>query len=116
MPRYTKKEAEEWAKGNTAQQKYLLARYRGETDETRQKADWSIIDRETLMLFVASALSTGGAVMLGTDKSGFGYTINVFLSGQKIGKWFRPDEIGITGLHEFMEDFIATVQASLDSP
>lgn len=69
-------------------------------------ADWSAVDPTLLVSAINGATSEGGAIMLGSDRSGFLYSVTVYLGGERVSKYFHPErefellESYLVALHE----------------
>lgn len=70
-------------------------------------ADWSEINPHLVLSLVAAVGALRGAVMLGVDKNGSGFTLNIFLGGKKVlNKWWLCSAEGVEQLHTDVEGFV----------
>jgi len=73
----------------------------------KMRADWNEVSPTTVHALVAVVGDLGGAVTLGVDKAGAGFTVAVWLGGEKVfNQWFRGDGEGVEALHQQLEDFV----------
>src|SRR5690349_12260088 len=78
------------------------------------KADWASIDPVLLHSLISQVGYLGGAVTLGVDKSGAGFTVAVWVGGEKVyNQWFSGSQEGIDNLHVQVEMFTEDVRALL---
>jgi hypothetical protein len=76
------------------------------------KADWSQIDPTIVHSLVSGVGALGGACTLGVDKNGAGFTVAVWMGGEKVfNQWYRGDFEGQEALHAEIEAFTQDVQA-----
>lgn len=54
-------------------------------------ADWSAVDGTLLAGAIVGITSDGGAIMFGSDRSGFLYSVTVYLGGERVSKYFHPE-------------------------
>lgn len=71
------------------------------------RADWAQIDASLIVQTVVAVTQAGGAVLFGTDTTGFGYVVTIFAQGAKASKWFRPEAEAHHVLYEYLEAVIA---------
>jgi predicted RNA-binding Zn ribbon-like protein len=81
----------------------LVGRFDTSVRVPEHTADWFMVDALLIQRALAAAGLIQAAFMLGVDRQGFGFTVSIFMNGQKISKWFRPDEPGLDELHQFLQ-------------
>jgi len=73
-------------------------------------ADWDAVSPVVVHSLVSAVAKLNGACTLGVDKLGTGYTVAVWMGGEKVlNQWFRGDAEGVEALHQMLEDFTADV-------
>lgn len=56
-----------------------------------QSCDWTSVDSNLMVGAIHGVTSVGGAVMFGSDRSGFLYSITVYFGGERVSKYFHPE-------------------------
>lgn len=114
----SKKVAEEGPFTNIGAAKALKGRWGdGSQNKARARADWHQVDPIIVHTLVACVGELGGAVTLGVDKNGTGYTVAVWLSGEKVyNQWFSGEAEGVEALHVQLQDFTDDVKALIRQP
>jgi hypothetical protein len=57
----------------------------------QQAADWQAVDSTLLVGAIHGVTRQGGAVMFGSDRSGFLYSVTVYFGGERVSKYFHPE-------------------------
>jgi hypothetical protein len=52
--------------------------------------DWSAVDPNVLCAAVYGATLAGAAILFGSDRKGFLFSVGVYVGGDKVTKWFHP--------------------------
>lgn len=69
-----------------------------------------MVDAALLQELVWAVALLKGAVMLGVDKTGFGYTVTAWVEGNKVlSRYYRPEEDAIEVLHSELQEFIEDI-------
>lgn len=84
----------------------VLAKWGGKERESgKLLADWGLVDPSLISGLLSAAGRFKGACLLGVDRQGVGYTVSVFIGGEKVvNQWYRGDPEGVERLHFDIED------------
>lgn len=91
----------------------LKARWgEGAERKAQLRADWHEVDPIVVHSLVSGIGLLGGAVTLGVDKQGAGYTVAAWLGGEKVlNRWYRGDPEGVQALELELQDFCDDLHA-----
>lgn len=112
MPRSKKVDSS----GDPSVDKTVLSRLQGKYGGDRKSpnglvVDWSKVDPHLMFQLVYAVAKRKGAVMFGSDKSGGGYTLIVFVGGERVlNQWYRGDDTGVELMHVTMEEFLQDLE------
>ena len=80
-----------------------------ETQAEKPKADWQTVEPNLIIGAVCTATRAGAAILFGMDRSQFLFSVTVYVSGEKVTKYFHPvsqfDE-----LHDYLRSIIETME------
>lgn len=75
------------------------------------QADWREVDMRIIATLLPLVADVRGAVMLGLDRNGVGYTVGIWIAGQKVfNRWYRGDAEGRESLYAELDDFCAGLE------
>lgn len=88
----------------------------GEGSSSGIRASWGVVDGHLLYTLICMVTARKGAVLAGVDRQGYGYTLAVFIGGEKVlNKWYRPEAEGIEILHTDIEAFLTDLQSIVET-
>lgn len=107
------KSTEEGPYTNAAYVAKLKAKYDNKPqDRDGLRADWGWVDTGIVSRLLSAAGAMRGAVTMGVDRQGAGYTLAVFIGGTRIvSKWYRGDAEGLAALEQEMGDIADDLRA-----
>jgi hypothetical protein len=57
--------------------------------ENGTTADWQVVEPNLVIGALYAACKSGAAILYGTDRSGFLYSVTLYVSGEKVTKYFH---------------------------
>jgi hypothetical protein len=76
-----------------------------EASETDDRADWRVIDQSLLLGAVYALTSQHAAILFGSDRNGFLFSVTVYAGGEKATKYFHPTR-EVEKLEEYLRSLI----------
>lgn len=96
--------------GQTPKSLMLKEKYGKKVVDNTLKCDWTWVDAKYVIDMIAACSEAKYAVMFGTDRNGVGYTMSIFMDGEKVSKWFDPSEEGRQALYDFIDEFTSDLR------
>ena len=67
----------------------LQAASEGDTSNGETHADWRTVESNLVLGALYAYTSVGGAILYGTSRDGFLFSVSVYAGGEKATKWFH---------------------------